>query len=255
MVHGLEKFKEYFSNHANQYVFIGGTACDILMSELGAPFRATKDLDIVLIIEALDSTFGKTFWKFIEDGGYKHREKNKEGHQFYRFTDPGNPSFPKMIELFSKQPGDLELKFDAGLMPIHSDESIASLSAILLNDTYYDLLVKRKRTVDGYSIIGIETLIIFKIKAYLDLKKRKEAGDRVDSNNVKKHKNDVFRLLANVIPSGRIEIAGEIKKDIFQFIDLAHQEKTDFKNLGIKGANRDELLQILDDIFLQRPES
>jgi hypothetical protein len=35
------------------------------MSELGAPFRATKDLDIVLIIEALDSTFGKTFWKFI----------------------------------------------------------------------------------------------------------------------------------------------------------------------------------------------
>jgi hypothetical protein len=160
-----------------------------------------------------------------------------------------------MIELFSKQPGDLELKFDAGLMPIHIDESIASLSAILLNDTYYDLLVKRKRTVDGYSIIGIETLIIFKIKAYLDLKKRKEAGDRVDSNNVKKHKNDVFRLLANVIPSGRIEIAGEIKKDIFQFIDLAHQEKTDFKNLGIKGASRDELLQILDDIFLQRPES
>jgi predicted nucleotidyltransferase len=49
MVHGLEKFKEYFENHKNQYVFIGGTACDILMNELGAPFRATKDLDIVLI--------------------------------------------------------------------------------------------------------------------------------------------------------------------------------------------------------------
>lgn len=38
MVHGLEKFKEYFGDHTSQYVFIGGTACDILMNELGAPF-------------------------------------------------------------------------------------------------------------------------------------------------------------------------------------------------------------------------
>jgi len=41
MVHGLEKFKEYFEYRTNQYVFIGGTACDILMDELGAPFEAT----------------------------------------------------------------------------------------------------------------------------------------------------------------------------------------------------------------------
>lgn len=58
MVHGLKKFKEYFRDHTSQYVFIGGTACDIILDDLGAPFRATKDLDIVLIIEALDSSFG-----------------------------------------------------------------------------------------------------------------------------------------------------------------------------------------------------
>ena len=46
------------------------------MNELGAPFCATKDLDIVLIIEALDESFGNTFWKFIEDGGYQLREKS-----------------------------------------------------------------------------------------------------------------------------------------------------------------------------------
>ena len=34
MVHGLEKFKEYFEDHTNQYVFIGGTAFDILLDEL-----------------------------------------------------------------------------------------------------------------------------------------------------------------------------------------------------------------------------
>jgi|GEM_PF-1147938 len=50
MVHGLEKFREYFGEHGNKYVFIGGTACDILMEELGTPFRATKDLGYLIII-------------------------------------------------------------------------------------------------------------------------------------------------------------------------------------------------------------
>lgn len=130
------------------------------MEELGAPFRATKDLDRILIIEALDASFGETFWKFIEDGGYEHREKNDGKNQFYRFTELRDQPFPKMIELFSKQPGNLELKFDSGLAPIHIDDSIVSLSAILLNDVYYDSLVKGKRTVDGYSLIQIETVIL-----------------------------------------------------------------------------------------------
>jgi predicted nucleotidyltransferase component of viral defense system len=47
MVHGLGKFKEYFHEFTEKYVFIGGTACDLLMNSLGLPFRATKDLDIV----------------------------------------------------------------------------------------------------------------------------------------------------------------------------------------------------------------
>ena len=46
-----------------QYAIIGGTACDILMTEEGLDFRATKDIDLVLIIEALDANFGKKFWE------------------------------------------------------------------------------------------------------------------------------------------------------------------------------------------------
>jgi hypothetical protein len=255
MVHGLEKFKKYFGDHTNQYVFIGGTACDILMDELGAPFRATKDLDIVLIIEALDASFGETFWKFIEDGGYKHREKSTGKDQFYRFNDPSDPSFPKMIELFSKEPNNFELKFDTEVTPIHIDESIVSLSAILLNDVYYDSLVKGKRTVNGYSIIEIETVILFKIKAWLDMQERKKAGEQVDSKNIKKHKNDIFRLLANVTPSSKVETSDEIQKDISQFIELIREDKPDLKNLGIRGTNFDELMEILKSIFLQRSEA
>ncbi|WP_409227177.1 hypothetical protein [Gudongella sp. SC589] len=194
MVHGLEKFKEYFGNHTSQYVFIGGTACDIIMDELGVPFRATKDLDMVLILEALDPSFGETFWQFIEDGGYEYREKGTGKNQFYRFTEPKDSSFPKMIELFSRLPNNFRHSFDWGLTPFHIDESIVSLSAILLNDEYYDLLVKGKQIVDGYSLIEIEIVILFKIKAWLDMKDRKQIGEDIDTKNIRKHKNDIFSL-------------------------------------------------------------
>ncbi|MGB3366005.1 MAG: hypothetical protein WBA54_00830 [Acidaminobacteraceae bacterium] len=209
-------------------------------------------MDIVLIIEALDASFGETFWKFIEDGGYKHREKGTGKNQFYRFNDPSDPSFPKMIELFSKEPNNFELKFDAGVTPIHIDESIVSLSAILLNDVYYDSLVEGRRTVDDYSIIEIETVILFKIKAWLDMQERKAAGEQVDSKNIKKHKNDIFRLLANVTPSSKVDTSDEIQKDISQFMELIREDKPDLKNLGIRGTSFDELIEILSSIFLQR---
>ncbi len=198
MVHGLEKFKEYFKNHTNQYVLIGGTACAILLNELGVSFRATKDLDIVLIVEALDSSFGLSFWKFIEDGGYEYRGKDPGKHQFYRFANPKDSSFPKMIELFSRPSSNVHLNFEHGLVPIHIDESIVSLSAILLNKVYYDALIQGKHALDGYSVIEIETVILFKIKAWLDLKERKTLKEKIDEKNIKKHKNDIFRLLSNV---------------------------------------------------------
>ena len=44
----IEKFKDY----TDCYTVIGGTACDILMTEAGTDFRATKDIDMILIMEA-----------------------------------------------------------------------------------------------------------------------------------------------------------------------------------------------------------
>ena len=68
MVGGLNKFKDYFLEYKEQYVLIGGAACDIIMEDFDSSFRATKDLDIVLIIVALTPEFGRAFWKFVNDG-------------------------------------------------------------------------------------------------------------------------------------------------------------------------------------------
>ena len=53
MVTGLKSFQERFKGYEQQYTIIGGTACDLLMSDEGLDFRATKDIDLVLIIEAV----------------------------------------------------------------------------------------------------------------------------------------------------------------------------------------------------------
>ena len=62
MVRGLDTFKEFFRGFENQYVLIGGAACDILFSSNEGQFRATRDLDMVLIVEALTEEFGERLW-------------------------------------------------------------------------------------------------------------------------------------------------------------------------------------------------
>lgn len=250
MVYGLEKFKEYFEDLTNHYVFIGGTACDILMNELGVPFRVTKDLDMVLIIEALDDSFGEIFWKFIEDGEYENREKSQGNKQFYRFSKPKKSGYPIMIELFSRRPYSFDLKFQTGLTPVHIDDSILSLSAILLDDNYYDFLLNSRIIIDGYSVIEIEAVILFKIKAWLDMKERQARGEHVDSRNIKKHKNDIFRLLANVLPSSKIEIDEDIKEDLSLFIKRIDKDRPDLENLGIKGTSFNDIMELLVNIYL-----
>lgn len=65
MVKGLNVFREYFKEYENQYVLIGGTACDIAFESNEGIFRATRDLDMVLILEALTPQFGERFWEFM----------------------------------------------------------------------------------------------------------------------------------------------------------------------------------------------
>ena len=140
MVNGIDIFREHFDNYKDQYTVIGGFACDLLMSDAGLDFRQTVDIDMVIIVEALTTEFAKAFWDFIEAGGYHTRQRSTGQPEFYRFIDPANPSYPKMIELFSRPQNHVELQADTHLIPLHIDDEVSSLSAILLNDDYYHFL-------------------------------------------------------------------------------------------------------------------
>ena len=66
----LMSFRETFREYTDYYTVIGGTACMILMEEASRDFRATKDIDMILIMEDGGKEFCKTFWEYILRGKY-----------------------------------------------------------------------------------------------------------------------------------------------------------------------------------------
>lgn len=247
MVKGLDVFRKYFADYEEQYVLIGGAACDILFESNEVNFRATRDLDMVLIIEALTPEFGEKFWNFIIAGRYRNKATNGRKTQFYRFDKPEEDSFPKMIELFCRS--DFKLENAEGITPIHIDDEISSLSAILLDDDYYKILLDGKVVRNGLSVLRPEYIILFKAKAYLDLKQRKETGGTVDSNDIKKHKRDILRIAAELMLEKAIDLPVSVNEDIHVFLASLEQEPFDQSSLKMYGLKNDDVVALLKRVF------
>lgn len=218
MIKGLKSFKEWFQGYEENYAIIGGTACDLLMNEAGIEFRATKDIDMVLIVEAFNTDFSSHFWKYIKTAGYEHRFKSNGKPEFYRFIKPKSLEYPTMIELFSRRIEGITLHQDTMLTPIPVEDDISSLSAILLDNAYYDFLLNGVKLVDNIPILDAVHLIPFKAKAWLDLMMRKAKGDQIDSKNIRKHKNDIIRLSVLLSPENKINLPETIKSDMQYFL-------------------------------------
>lgn len=248
MVKGLDVFRKYFTDYEDQYVLIGGAACDIVFESNEVNFRATRDLDIVLIIEALTPKFAERFWDFIVAGRYRNKTTNDGKPQFYRFDKPEENSFPKMIELFCRS--DFKLENAEGIIPIHIDDEISSLSAILLDDDYYKALLDGKVVRNGLSVLRPEYIILFKAKAYLDLKERKETGGTVDSNDIKKHKKDILRIAADLMLEKVIDLPVSVNEDIHMFIASLEKEPFDQNSLKMYGLKNEDVVVLLKQVFV-----
>ena len=243
MVRGVGIFQEQFAPYVDQYVLIGGTAASLTMEEAGLEFRATKDLDIVLHVEALTPAFGIAFWKFVEDGGYEIRQASDTGKpSFYRFQRPADERYPAMIELFARSPDGLQLAEGSQLTPIPMDEAVASLSAILLDDVYYAFIMEGRREVDGLPWVGEDRLIPLKAIAWLELTARKLEGAKIDAKDVRKHLNDVLRLSQLLAPATRIALDKKISDDLTRFlIAVAADKSIEPKALQLGNATVAEL--------------
>ncbi len=242
MVKGLAIFRERFREYSDRYLLIGGTACDLAMTAAGFEFRATKDLDIVLCIEALDMAF-------VREGDYQVRQKAEGGKQFYRFQRPKTEDFPFMLELFSRSPEGLLVANDSHLTPIPTAEEVSSLSAILMDDDYYGFIRSAAKNIKGLPVVGPEGLIPLKALAWMDLTERKAKGETIDSKEIRKHKNDVFRLYQIIDPDFDLAVPDKVKTDMAMFVERVATEGVDLKALGIPRADLEVILTDLRKLY------
>ncbi len=239
MVRGLDTFKKYFEQFTDNYVIIGGTACDIIIDQAGFTPRVTRDIDIILVAEALNVDFVKQFWQFIQDGNYEKKEKSEDERKYYRFIKPANQEFPYQIELFARNPDLLDLDEEAHLTPIPVNDDLSSLSAILLDEDYYQYILKNSVLDNGLHRANTEALICLKAKAYLEIAERLAKGSKEDNKQLRKHKGDVFRLAIMLAENDVFELPDSIKADLQAFADAIAGDLPDkaiFKEMGLSSV-------------------
>jgi hypothetical protein len=252
MVKGLDVFIKYFKEFSQNYVIIGGTACDLIIDEAGFYPRATKDIDLILVVEALTSDFVKQFWQFVKDGRYERNESSDTERKYYRFVKPEQEEFPFQIELFSRSPDLIHIDEGIHLTPIPTPDDLSSLSAILLDEEYYGFILEHSSEVNALHRANIESLICLKAKAYLEITERIKKGSKEDSKLLRKHKGDIFRLGAMLPEGDQCELPGSIKNDMTNFIKDITEElpgKELFRNMGIGRVSPKSVLDQLIKVF------
>ena len=246
MVNGLELFVSHFRGLEDCFILIGGTACDLWMNAQGMDFRATKDLDMVLVAESLRPEFIARFWTFIRDGRYESHQQSEGRRCFYRFKKPGTAGHPFMIELFTRN--YLDVPSDLHLTPVPAGEDISSLSAILLAEPYYHFVVASRIMSAGVPTIPVQCLIPLKARAYLDVVRRKATGGQVDSDEVKKHRNDVFRLYLTLAPADRYLLPEQLREDLEQFLGQFPPESEDWSKIQAAVRDLPEPQRVIDQL-------
>ena len=245
MVIGFDRFREAFQDFAENYIVIGGSACDWLFTSLNAQFRATKDIDLVVIAERMSPAFAAMIWEFVRAGGYSAYERKDGKKCFYRFLNPTVADYPFMLEFFAREPIGFPIDKKTVIVPIPvDDEDISSLSGILMDENYYSFIISHRIEVEGVSILPAEALLLLKARAWFDLSTRKARGEFVKDKDVRKHRTDILRLQAQIVEGTVVELADPIKIEMHDFIAAYASLPLDPKTIGVPGSFEDAVDRI-----------
>ena len=158
-----------------------------------------------------------------------------------------------MIELFSTVGVDFELDESQQIIPIPPEEDIPSLSAILMNEDYYELVLNASKPIDGLPIVTADALIPLKARAYLDLVQRRASEEAAPSRDIKKHRNDIFQLAATLPNATGPALAESIKNDLRSFLAAFPEDSSDSKaihqsTVALLGADAPTFQELRDTL-------
>lgn len=258
---GLDKFREAFETFSDNYVIIGGTACEITMQNTVVQPRATHDIDMIVIVERMNAEYGERFWRFIREAGYhpeKHCTNQSESpkYELYRFVD-GKPGYPQMIELLSRHPDALGAPTGLLIEPLPVDENVSSLSAIIMDDDFYHFTIEHSMLTDGIRHADSAALIALKARAYLNLVSDKDNGKHVNTRDIKKHRSDILKNTILMDPNEVVAAPSTIVECVREFISSIRNDWDDLSpsladSLGQNKAFVEALLEQLENIFVVR---
>jgi len=229
MVRGFDLFRERLAAFGDSFIVIGGAACDLRLAPYGG-FRRTKDIDMIVVTDEVSEPFAEALHDFLREGGYACYVTGDSRPHFYRFIAPKGSRYPAQIELLSNSL--LPERPDARFTPISRSEEIRSLSAIVLDPVYYEFAKAHRNSDEGVPCLTLEALVVFKSSAYLNLlKERTSDPARVRSEDLNKHRNDVFRIMGAIPEAASVEVPDEIGVRLRRFIDCFGPDSADWESI------------------------
>ena len=106
-----------------------------------------------------------------------------------------------------------------------------------------------KNEIDEIMLADHRVIIPLKVRAYLDLKSRKENGEMIKSTDIKKHKNDVYRLSRLLVNEKLENVPEVIRRDMALFnMDLTENDQI-LRQIGITELTVEEIKTILSLVY------
>ena len=249
-VRGIERFAEAMRDCSDDYVLIGGGACSILFDDEQLPFRVTKDLDVVVIADGDRCDFARALWHFVKEEGYISGRRQEGKCAYYRFTLPEDAKIakelPAQIELFARHPEFALADEQSEVAPLPFDETVSSLSAIILDEGYFEFIRDNRLVVDGVTTLDAAHIIPLKMRANVDINRSYAEGRNCNAKALKKHRGDVTKLAGLLPASARLKLAGQMREDAEVFFMDFEQ----YAGRQTRAKERDGLLDTL--AFLRR---
>jgi len=186
MVKGLNIFRDCFRQFEGSFTLIGGAACDEWFTAQGLPFRATKDLDIVLIIEVLAPEAIRALAGFHRRWAIRDPPANGRITCALSLCQTAEGAIPVHVGVFQPeagrdQPGRRAKKScrcrnrrPSPVCPPFSSMTITTRS-----------FQNHKDVRDGLSFANATALIPLKANAWLNLSKRKAGGEKLDAKDIR----------------------------------------------------------------------
>lgn len=243
---GLSHFEVHFRELKDQYVIVGGFATLMLLErELPNHGKATHDIDLVLLTSTSVEMAAK-IKTYIKEGGYTIQKGQQDRYQYYRFVEPQAEGYAKEIELFASEEYGIELDEGQRIIPIDPEEGLYSLSAIMLDREYFDMIKSNIEEIDGIPYSNTLATMLLKMSAVYDLHHR---GD----DKWKKHRRDILKLTLLLTGEEQLVLKGRMIDDVNFFKELV-EELTPKMIKQIVGksvvVDKDTVIRSIEQVFV-----